>query len=176
MGVRDEEIKRLIHYGQGLGVKVTILSGKDKDNDGYWALDGTEILICAGNHDSKTELILSLIHELGHHVWFIHEKDRQPDFKFEEAIDRELLKEEEKGNITPKHLRKKIYNVERASAEYWYVIYKDTGIQIPEWKLFAQREYDVWMYEEYYEKGEYPKGEQKRKKLKEIRKKWKTRI
>ena len=170
---RDEEIKRLVHYAKGLGVKVIIYNKANKEADAEWALDGSLIQVYIGNNTSKTNTILSLIHELGHHIWFIHEKDRQPDLKFEEAIERQnLCEEDDKKNPAPKHLRKKIYDVEKAGTEWWLSIYKDVGIQIPEWKLFTSMEYDMWIYEVYYETGHFPKGVVRKNKFKEIQKKW----
>lgn len=171
MSIRDEEIKRLTFYAKGLGVKVTIWNKRKSGAAAEWTLDGSQIEVYAAPGTSKTEVILSLIHELGHHVWFIHEKERQPDLKFEEAIERENLVEENSKTPAPKHLRKKIYDVEKASTEWWLSIYKETDIKIPEWKLRAAMEFDMWMYEEYYETGFFPKGRRRREKYKEVQSK-----
>jgi hypothetical protein len=158
MGIRDDEIERLKHYAKGLGVKV-IIYNKDGEDAAQWTLDGTLIQVFAGPGTSKTEIILSLIHELGHHVWFIHEKDRQQDLKFDQAITREnLVAEDDNEEVTPKNLRKKIYEVEKAGTGWWESIYKETNLKIPLWKLHAAMEFDIWMYEMYYETGLFPKG------------------
>lgn len=172
--IRDDEIKRLVHYAKGMGVKVIIHNKSDPDADGRWYLDGSTIEIYAGALN-KTDMVLSLIHELGHHVWFIHEKDRQPDLKFDEAICRENIVAEvnDKKNLTPKHLRKKIYDVEAASSLWWNAIIKDTNIKIPQWKIDYQREFDVWQYEVYYENGAFPTHKLKKEKLIELNIKWK---
>lgn len=162
VGIRDEEIQRLIHYGKGMGVKVIIYSESSPGADAEWTLDGSMIQIYGVKNKSKTDVILDLIHELGHHVWFVHEKDRQPDMKFDEAITRENLSQEETGVPTPKHLRKKIWDVEVAGTKWWETIYKDTNVKIPMWKLEAAKEFDMWMYEMYYETGHFPKGKGKR--------------
>jgi hypothetical protein len=172
--VRDEEIKRLIFYAKAMGVKVVIYNKDHPDGDAEWFLDGSLINVYAGRNTSKTDIVLSLIHELGHHVWFIHEKNRQPDLKIDEAITREnLTQKTDKKNPTPKHLRKKIYDVELAGIKWWHSIIKDTDIKIPEWKINFQMEIDIWMYEQYYETGEFPTGEKQRKKRKELKAKWK---
>lgn len=171
MGIRDEEIKRLTYYAKGLGVKVIIWNKGRKGAAAEWALDGSQIEVYAKPGTSKTEIILSLIHELGHHVWFIHEKKRQPDLKFEEAIERENLVEENGETPAPKHLRKKIYDVEKASTEWWMSIFKETDIKLPEWKLHAAMEFDMWMYEQYLETGFFPKRAARRIKHREIQSK-----
>ena len=172
--VRDEEIKRLIHYAKGLGVRVVVYNKSNPDADAEWTTDGSLINIYAGNKTSKTEIILSLIHELGHHVWWIHEKERQPDLKFEEAIERQnLFEEDDEQNPAPKHLRKKIYDVELAGTEWWMSIYKDTGLKIPEWKVQAAMEFDIWVYEIYYETGHFPTRKAIKTKYREVQNKWK---
>lgn len=171
MTIRDEEIKRLIHYAKGMGVKVTIYNKPNKGAAADWTLDGTSITVYAGKSVSKTSIVLSLIHELGHHLWFIHEKDRQPDLKFHEAIDRENIFLENKAIPTPKHLRKKILGVELAGTAYWDTVIKDVGIKIPKWKVEAAKEFDIWMYEMYYENGKFPQGKFKTDHYSEVRKK-----
>jgi hypothetical protein len=174
--IRDDEIQRLIHYAKGLGTKVVIYN---KDNPGAsaeWTIDGSAIEVYSKGM-TKTDIVLALIHELGHHVWFIHEKNRQPDLKFEEAIDRENLVQEvaDKKNLTPKHLRKKIYDMELAGTEWWSTIVADTGIKLPEWKIKMQMEFDMYMYEQYYENGVFPRRKDKIVKLKDLKEKWKPR-
>lgn len=173
MGIRDEEIKRLIHYAKGLGVKVIIYNKINKDNDAEWTTDGSLIQLYCNSKTSKIDTILSLVHELGHHTWFIHEKDRQPDLKFDEAIVRQnLFETDDVKNPVPKHLRKKILAVEIAGTGWWESIYKDTNLKIPKWKLHAAMEFDIWMYEIYCESGHFPKGVVKKNKHKEIQNKW----
>lgn len=175
MGIRDEELKRLIHYAKGMGVKVTIYAKSNKDASAEWTLDGTAIDVYTGKGQTKTDTILDLVHELGHHVWFVHEKDRQPDMKFDEAITRENMFEEDPANPTPKHLRKKIWDVELAGTAYWDIIIKDTNIKIPSWKIEAAKEFDMWMYEMYYETGKFPKGIGKRQHGVEVRRRHRNR-
>jgi hypothetical protein len=173
MGIRDEEIKRLIHYAKGLGVRVIIYNKDDKIAQADWTLDGTLIRVYTGGTATKTDIILSLIHELGHQLWWIYLKNRQPDLKFEQAIERQnLFYEDSLDNPAPKDLRKKIFDVEKAGTDWWISIYKETAIKIPEWKLYAAMEFDMWMYEIYYEEGHFPKGMKKKKKYVEIQKKW----
>lgn len=171
--VRDKEIERLIHYAKGLGVKVTIYNKSHPHDSGSWAIDGSQIEIYAGKKVSKTDVIITLVHEIAHQVWFIHEKERQPDLKFEEAITREYHTGDPLP--TPKHLRKRIYDVERDSTQWWDAIIKDTDIKIPQWKFDLHKEYDVWMYERYYEDGSFPRGKKRSEKWNELNAKWNPR-
>ena len=167
--IRDNEISRLTKYAQGLGLKVSFSSETGGSSAAGWVLDGSEIIVYTAFQRSKTETILSLIHEIAHHVWFIHEKDRQPDLKFSEAIERQNLFEEEvKDKPAPKKLRKKILATEIAGTIWWETIYKDTDMKFPKWKLYAAMEMDVWAYEVYAETGSFPDRPQTRAKAREI--------
>lgn len=162
MGIRDQEINRLVRYAEGMGLKVKF-DRWNKDNSAEWTTDGTQITIFTRTQSSKTETILSLTHELGHHVWFIHEKNRMPDLKFEEAIDRQnLFHDQISSTPAPKKLREKILRCEIAGTKYWETIWKETNIKLPKWKLFAAMEFDLWMYEKYAETGHFPKTLEKR--------------
>lgn len=163
--IRDEEIQRLINYAKGMGLKVSFID--DYPDAAGWVLDGTEILVNPKYCRSKLETVLTLIHEIAHHLWFIHQKNREPDLKFEEAIDRHNC--ENSATPAPKNLRHKIFKVEESSAKWWESIYKETNMKFPIKKLYVQRDFDVWQYEFYYEEGRFPNRKEQRSKFKEIK-------
>lgn len=152
--IRDKEIERLVKYAESLGTKV-VFNHRNIENSAEWHIDGSQITIFTRNQKSKSETILSLIHEIAHHVWFVHEKDRQPDLRFEEAIDRQNLFFDSSVPVPKKH-RETILRREIAGTKYWEMIWKDTNIKLPKWKLFAAMEFDIWMYEQYLENGSFP--------------------
>jgi len=166
--VRDEEIGRLIKYAQGLGVRVSFIASGD-DAAG-WTVDGSEIYISRKHNRSKIDIVLSLIHEIAHQLYFIHEKNRQPDLKFEEALDRQNLFDYDLAETpAPKTHRKRILDVEVTSAEWWETIYKETNCSFPIWRLHAQKQFDLYQYQHYYKTGHFPNKKQKNLKFKEIR-------
>lgn len=171
--IRDEEISRLKKYAQALGLVVRTINNPKEDSASI-SLDGTELTINEYHNKTKIETVLSLIHELGHMLFFIHEKNRSHDIKFEEAIDRQNLHD---TNISktppPKNLREKILNVEKQSADWWDVIYKETNCEFPYWKLELARKFDIWQYEVYYETGKFPIKKERSLKYKELKKKMK---
>ena len=164
--IRDREIDRLKRYANGLGVSVNLIYKDSHKDSGDWTTDGTQIRVFVVKNTTKTDIILTLIHELGHHLWFIHEKERAPDLKFEEALSYP-------GDNIPKKHRKKILEIEQQGVEYWDVIVKDVNIKIPKFKIDMSAEFDVWQYEVYYETGEFPDNDQKRAKHKELLAKYK---
>jgi hypothetical protein len=173
--IRDREIERLISYATGLGLQVIYDDKTDNNAVASWAIDGSEITLYTLTKQSKTELIIALIHELGHHLHWIYQKQRKPDFKFDEAITREMLVENKETTIpTPKHLRKKILDIEKAGAEYWHTVYKDVGLKIPLWKVNMWKEFDIWQYEVYYQKGAFASVKVRKAKLKTLTEKYKN--
>lgn len=162
--IRDEELNRLIRYAQGMGLSVRFKPYVPYSSTAAsWTTDGTELTVYTSPKDSKIDMILSLIHELGHHKAFI-KKNRKIDPKIDKALDDDSKK---------KH-RKLILEYEREDTQYWEEIYKDTNCQFNINKLYKQRELDIWIYEVFYEYGEFPTQEEQREKRIELTKKYKV--
>jgi hypothetical protein len=168
--IRDVEIQRLISYARGLGLEVTF-SSKKSDCAAFWYLDNSGIVIFKKNNSSKVSTVLSLLHELGHSKHNIHEKDRQRDLKFEQALDH-VDEAEELEIDSQKRQRKIILDNERKGTQYWDEIYTECNLQFPKWKLEMAKEYDIWHYEVFYETDKYPMQKEKRAKRKELVKKY----
>lgn len=163
MAIRDEEIKRLIQYAKGLNLKVSFTDYVPYSRDaGYWSTDGSELIICLGKRDSKIEIVLTLIHELGHHLEWVHNHHRKPHVELNAAFD----DEEKKTN------RKIIYQYEVNSSNWWDIIYKETDMKFPIKRLHIQKEYDIWQYEVYYETSKFPTKKESKDKLKQLRRKY----
>jgi len=160
--IRDLEIQRLIKYAQGMGARVVFSNVKDSEDSAQFALDGSEIIVYAKHQKSKTETILTLIHEISHLLDHIHQHDRQPDVKFEQALDPNRY-----GKISKKK-RKIILDSEITATGYWHTVYKETGLKIPMWKMEAQMEHDIWQYDFYYEHGRFPHRKERRQMKKEL--------
>lgn len=168
---RDQEIKRLVLYAKGLGIKVVIYNRASSHGQAMWSLDGSKIEIFAPKGTSKTDIILSCLHELGHHLSFVHDKEREMPKKLDRAWERENADKE-----LSDHERKLIYEDEVAGTEFWDTIIHELDIRIPKWKVEAQKEIDLWMYEVFMKSGLYPTPSQQKKKYKEVRQKWKKKI
>lgn len=163
MHIRDKEIQRLIKYAEGMNVSVLMepyipFSGDSAE----WDSNGTRITIFIGKRDSKLYTILSLIHELGHHLEFVHSRNRV----FPERLNDAYI------NAASKLDKKMILDFERKSAEWWETIYKETDMKFPIYLLYKQREFDIWQYEVLYETGEFPTKNQMKIKLRELREKY----
>ena len=167
MGVRQEELKRLEQYAKGLGVKVTYKKQKKDDPHAAWVVDGTEIILYTNNSQSITKLILNFCHELAHHKSWI-KAGRIGDLKTNQALI--LDDERKKGDPPlPKSKRKLIYETEKNDAMLWDEIIDEVGIKISKNRIELERQMDIWMYEYYYKKGEYPTTREAKEQKKELK-------
>ena len=171
--IRDLELHRLISYAKGLGLKVTF-SHSGKGDSAAWYIDNSEITIYKNKNKAKIETVLSLIHEIGHALHNIHEKNRKLDTKLESAINHTEAAGESKED-SKKRQRKILLDNEIDGTQYWDVIYKDTNMKFPIWRLETAKEFDCWQYEVYHETDKWPTKKEKNKKKKEISKKHRSR-
>jgi hypothetical protein len=170
--IRDEEIQRLINYIKGLGLKVTF-SSKKSDSSALWYLDCSEIVVCKGNNKGKIDTVLSLVHELGHALHNIHEKNREVDEDLEDALDH-VDEAEELGMDPKKRQRKIILNNEINGTKYWDAIYREVNLKFPPWRLEVAKEFDVYQYQVFYDTGYYPTAKERKEKMKELTRKHRT--
>lgn len=160
---RDEEIKRILLYAKGLGIRIRI-ANYSWDDSGEWAHSPvSEININKRVHTSKTELILTMLHEIGHHLHYIHNNKAEiPDTVLLE------LDYKKQGKKVPKKERKKLYEYEASGISFMEIIATELGLTIPNWKVKKAMEFDTWVYEYYYNVGNYPNKDQLKTKNKEL--------
>ena len=164
--IRDQEIDRLVNYIKGIGLKVAF-SSKKSDCSALWYLDNSGIVIYKAKNTTKIETVLSLIHEIGHSLHCVWERDRNVDAKVEKAINH-VNNAVELETDTQKRQRKIILNDEIAGVKYWKTVYHETNMKFPIWRLDAAAEFDIWQYEVFYETGSYPSVKERNKKHGEI--------
>lgn len=168
MGIRDEEIARIVKYAQGLGIVVIWKIHKKGDNTGAsWATDGSEITMYTYPNKPKTQIILDFVHELAHHMAWLAD-GRTVTKKVNDAFG--AMDDE---SLAPKAKRRLVYESEKADSFYRYKVWDELGIKIPLWKLEVDRQIDVWLYKHYWRTGADPIRGQLRKKRKELLKKLK---
>ena len=155
MGIRDDEIKRLTKYAEGLNIKVVFKPYQRGIGSAEWDIENRQIVVFQAPGDSKTKIILAMLHELGHHLdWIYNNKHHS-----EESLKAfELLNE---GSIEghrfdiPKKYRKIIYEEEKSGIAYMSIIAKECDIKIPHWKVQLEQYMDLLDYEWLYKKGAY---------------------
>lgn len=167
MGIRDDELKRLEKYAQGLGVKVSYKKYIKYSMDAAtWATDGSEISVFTRSEKSKTDLIMDLVHELGHHLSFIYNNKEVPK-KLNIALTKEMI------DINPTlDQRKAILDFELLGMMYHDTIIKEVDLKIPKWKFKLENEYQKYMYTYYWKHGNIPKNNDKWIKYQQLKAKY----
>lgn len=160
-------------YAKGLGLNVIFKPYKRGSGTGGEYIGSTkEIIVYQGPNDSKTDTILILLHELGHHLDYIYKGKRDPK-KLSEALNKEHGR---KKNDPPlaRHLRQYIFDCEYNGTQYMPVIAKELDLKIPLWKVEAEAKLDQWFYRTYLVHGKDPLRKQIKAKRRELRMQWKA--
>lgn len=152
MGIRDEEINRLKKYAEGLGIKVLFKENCKHNYAADWDMDDRIITIYTKNNESKTDIILSFIHELGHHMDWIY-NNKKHSKKSQKAF--EMLNDETRKKKIPKSYRWIILNEELAGIHYMDIIHKELDLKIPLWKVKMQQALDAFQYKTFYKEGRF---------------------
>lgn len=173
MSYIDDELKRVVKYAKGLGLSVVFSPYKPGSGTGG-EYDGVSkaIYVYQGRHDSKTDMILVLLHELGHHLDFIY-KGKRDALKLQEA----LIKENSRKAGDPplaRHLRQYIYDCELHGTEFMPQIAKELDLKIPLWKVEAEAKLDQWVTRTYLVHGKDPLRKAIIAKRRELRNQWKV--
>jgi hypothetical protein len=146
--VRDEELKRLIRYAQGMGISVRFRPYKPHSGDAAeWDDEAQRIVVFVSTYDTKLNKILRLIHEIGHAKGFIR-NGRRGKVRVTRALEAEK---------PTRVQRKLIYQDEAADAKLWDEIYQDAGCTFHINKLRRRQAYDVWIYRQFYLTGRIPR-------------------
>lgn len=153
---RDAEIKRIVLYCKGLDIKVRIANYAWEDAGEFAHEPVSEININKRTHTSKTELILTLLHEISHHYYWIHTKIPIPE-----------------GENSSKRYRKKLYEWESNSLVTMLTLWTELQLKIPKWKVEMAIESDSWAYQFFYEHGRFPNRKERKQKNKELNLKYK---
>lgn len=155
MGVRDEDLKRLVHYAKGLGLKVKFRKHIKGIGGAEYDWEHQEIWVYRSSSCSKTTLILNMLHELGHHEDFIA-KGRKTTKRVEKAFAK--LND---GNIYGYRLdltkkdREIIWKEERDGIEYMDVIHEAANLKLPRWKVKRAQHLDLAEYNLLYKEGRF---------------------
>lgn len=151
MHLRDKEVSKIIAYAKSLGVTVEFKAAAPQDPAGTYEFGSSIITVYKKSRSSKTYLILTLLHELGHHLDWIY-RDKKESKLLERALSRSNTNEKK----VPKHLRKAIYEMEVDGTHFMPIIAKELDLKIPMWKIEAERDLDRWTYWVYYKENRDP--------------------
>ena len=160
MSIRDEEIKQLIKYANGLKVKVQFKKGYRGCGGADWSWEPPTITIYEPQR-SKTQVILNLLHELGHHMdWIYNDKLVKEDvIRAYEILNNTGVFVSDNKHI-PKRFRKIILEEEKAAIEYMETLWKELDLGIPRWKVKLAQHLDLFEYKFFYKHGRFTTREE----------------
>jgi len=182
MGIRDDELQRMLKYAKGLGIKVRVhtkaIKGKPSAEwiDEEYVGKGQPIInLFSRNSRSKTQRILNFLHELGHHHDWVS-KGRKISIRSTKATNAEAQRKHRTNPPIAKGLRKVIYEDECNGIAFMDTLYEELGLKFPKWKVYAEQEIDRWAYYRYYQTGNIPTIKETKEKDREIAKKWRNNV
>jgi len=155
MNSKDRDIQKLKDYANTLGLTV-YFRPFTKATGGAEYLEGKYISIFTNKKTSKDEIILSLLHELGHHMTYLHTPGTQMS-----RAEGDALIALNAGNMMgarpdmSKEHRRIILQIERDGIRYMSKIHKSLKLEIEFWKVKHQQELDLFDYKMLYHKGRF---------------------
>ena len=165
MGIRDQELARLQKYAEGLGIKVVWSKNKSSKYGAMWVLDqnnNVELHMYTWTSASKTLLVLNFLHELAHHLAYVHQGRTLSDALIK------ALNHQSTETANKKH-RELVYKAEVSDSSYRKVIAHEVGLKIPESKIDLDIAVDDFIYYTYWQENRFPKLPE----IREFKKQWK---
>lgn len=173
MGIRDREISRIVKYAAGLGIRILFKKYDPRTKtEAEWSMDGTEITVFMWSRKSKTATILDLVHELAHHMAWIHDGKVTP-MKIVNAHEASSNWDRRGPPISKEH-RKTVYESEMRDARFQDKVFKELQLEISEWRFQATRKLDMWIYKRFWYEGKMPTNKRIKAKRRELHRKYRS--
>jgi hypothetical protein len=153
-----------VKFAESLGLKVHFIDAQKRDYHGCYMLpekfEPGVIEICKNKRTTITFQIITMLHEIGHHLDFIQSGDLPDSYNF---ID---------SKNCPEWARTSIFYAERRACKNAEKLYWTLRLRIPFWKIKMELASDIFLYRAFKNTGEYPTFKQ----MDEFRRKWKKRF
>lgn len=166
ISLAEKELQRLISYTEGLGLNVVInpeYSHGDTPAQFIYSNPPT-IELCINHRVNKVDIILALLHELGHYYDWLNTGKREPSDIFAKD-DTQLSKTE----------RKIVYYNEKKATILAISLAKKLNIRYPKiWRIKADAAYDRWFYRYLVNHDKQPSTKERMTKDKQLRDKYKA--
>jgi hypothetical protein len=175
MGIRDDEINRIKKYAQGLGVIIKFVPYFKGAGAADWSWQDKTINIYMHSGVTKISIILSLLHEIGHHLDWIY-KNKQTANKVETAYT-DLVQGMMHGQRTDlnQETRNIILKEELDAIHYMSIIYKELDLKFPYWRLKVAQAMDAFDYKMLAKQGRFSTGSEYRDYKNKMKKYYKNR-
>lgn len=156
MGWQDRDLHKLTFYAHKHGLKVYIRPYTRFTGQAEYC-SGVSITLFNTKYTSKTSMILSLLHEFGHHLDWLNTKRNDRVLNEALIILNKGRMSGKRSDLNKKH-RAKILQIEKAGIKYMSRIYKTLKLEIPYYKVKHQEELDLFDYKCLYHKGRFSKS------------------
>lgn len=163
MAWQDEDIKKLKHYAKAHGLKVSIRRKKTKDFSAEY-VSNESITVYTTKRTSKKDIILTLLHELGHHLDSIIGK---PDSK--ETIEALNKAHNEGIKNVPREQRRLIYRSEKSGIELMPYFVSYLKLRIDRRAVEIQKRIDIFAYKFYMDNGRFPTQKENRRYIRKLK-------
>lgn len=155
MSIADD-LARVKKYAESLGIKVSFKDHYPGEGSAEWDMEGQFINLFVHEGQSKTSILLCLLHELGHHLdWIYNDKIiKKQEHDAQQALCSGNM-HGKRPDLTKKQ-RKLILDSEIAGTNYMPIIHKELDLSIPLWKVKLEQDLDCYEYKMLYKKGRFP--------------------
>jgi len=174
MHIRDKEIQRILKYGEGLGIKIEFKPYTDGIGGGSWGWVDRVIEVYLDGRESKTSIILILLHELGHCLDHQYkEQTVSPEVVFAYMKLNEGKMYGLRDDLSQKE-RDIILKEELDGISYMELLYIELNLKIPKWKVKLAQELDSYDYTMLAKFGRFSSRTEFKKRKKFLAKKMKA--
>lgn len=148
----QQDIMKLRSYAKGLGVKVVFKKVKRRNFDAAYDTSKKvpEIVVLA---TAPTRQILSLLHELGHHLDWVYRGKSEGYLESLPYYASAGEKTETGSKVLTKKQRGAVRKAEYNATLYMDQIHEECGLFIPKWKVYRDMITDRLVANYYYETG-----------------------
>lgn len=167
MNWMTRDINKLKEYAKAHGLRVYLRKGKRGSGSAEYTI-GKSITLFINSKTTKQHIILSLLHELGHHLDLV--RNGPDDEKTNDAQELLVLGSmDEVRDDIPKSARKLIYKQEFRGISYMEHLAKYLNLEIDMKEVSLQQKLDIYAYKFFLDKARFPTIPEINKHKKEIK-------
>lgn len=155
MTKKQRDLKKLKLYTKALGFKVIFKKANKNSPNAEWSTNKT-ITFFISSRTTKIRLILDWLHEVCHEYDY-RERHKTDSEMLYDALATEDARRNKTDAKVDKSMRKLILEDETRAASYRQLLRKQLDLEsISEQDIDQDIKLDIWIYNHYYQKGEFP--------------------
>lgn len=155
MNKKQRDLKKLKAYSKALGLKTFFKQGSKNHPSATWDTN-LNLIFYIRSYTTKQQLLLNYIHELSHMRHWTASGKINDDMLFD-ALNTEDNRTGPYDHKVDKSMRKLIYEDEKEATTFRQDIRKQLDLEsVSEQDVELDIKLDIWIYNYYYQKGEFP--------------------